>query len=108
LWEKLPEYTELRWDIFPWPMLNKPLSPEDITYAAVDAYLSSPYHPEKEKQQKDRIKEQIRKWHPDRFETKLLPKVIEEDKVRVKEGAGSVARNLNDLLTKSNIPTFFN
>ncbi|KAJ3918927.1 hypothetical protein F5877DRAFT_41522 [Lentinula edodes] len=107
LWEKLPEYTELRWDVFPWPMLTKPSSPEDITYAAVYAYLSSPYHPEKDKPQKDRIKEQIRRWHPDRFETKLLPKVIEEDKVKVKEGAGSVVRNLNSLLTKSNTPSFF-
>ncbi|KAJ3732916.1 hypothetical protein DFJ43DRAFT_996252, partial [Lentinula guzmanii] len=107
LWEKLPEYSELRWDFFPWPMINKPSSPEDITYAAIHAYLTSPHHPDKDKHQRDRVKEQIRKWHPDRFETKLLPKVIEEDKAEVKEGAGTVVRHLNNLLTKSNPPNFF-
>ncbi|KAF9068829.1 hypothetical protein BDP27DRAFT_1223558 [Rhodocollybia butyracea] len=107
LWEKLPEYTELRWDIFPWPMLNKPSSPEDITYNAIRTYVLSPHYPEKEKPQKDRIKEHIRRWHPDRFETKLLTKVIDADKERVREGAGSVVRSLNDLLTKSNTPSFF-
>ncbi|KAJ3842278.1 hypothetical protein F5878DRAFT_556058 [Lentinula raphanica] len=107
LWERLPEYTELRWDYFPWPMVNKPSSADDITYAAIHAYITSPHHPDKDKHQRDRVKEQIRRWHPDRFETKLLPKVIEEDKERVKEGAGTVVRHLNNLLTKSNLPNFF-
>ncbi|KAE9389451.1 hypothetical protein BT96DRAFT_766625, partial [Gymnopus androsaceus JB14] len=98
IWQQLYDYPELRWDIFPWPMLSKPSSPEDITQHAISAYVFSPHYPEKEKPEKDRIKEQIRRWHPDRFETKLLTKVIEADKERVKEGAGSVVRTLNNLL----------
>jgi len=108
-WSKLITYDELRWDTLPWPMLKKPSVPEDITSGAIHAYILSPHYPEKDKSRstKDRIKEHIRRWHPDRFETKMLTKVIEGEKEKVKEGAGSVVRNLNDLLTRSNVPSMF-
>ncbi|KDQ60294.1 hypothetical protein JAAARDRAFT_125679 [Jaapia argillacea MUCL 33604] len=91
----------LTWDSFPWPMFKRPTSPEDITTVAIGAYVLSPHYPG-DKVGKDRIKEHIRRWHPDRFETKLLPKVVEGDQERVKEAAGVVARGLNELLTRSN------
>lgn len=101
--------SELRWDSFPWPMIKKPSGPDDITYAAVDAYIFSPYYPEMDssKSEKDRVKEHIRKWHPDRFDTKWLPNVIKKDQSLVKEGAGQVVRYLNDLLAKKNSPGLF-
>ncbi|KAG5641344.1 hypothetical protein DXG03_005457 [Asterophora parasitica] len=107
MWEKLPSVTELRWESIPWPTFRAPKIPEDITYNAVLAYLQSPLYPEKDKSRpyKDRLKEHIRRWHPDRFETKTLTRVIEEDQERVKEAAGSVVRTLNDLLTRSNAPS---
>ncbi|KAL4264702.1 hypothetical protein AB1N83_005378 [Pleurotus pulmonarius] len=106
-WSRLTTLEELTWDSFPWPMLKKPVSSEEITPAAVSAYVLSPYYPDKTKSDKDRIKEYIRRWHPDRFETKYLVRVVEDDRERVKEGAGTVVRNLNDLLTRTNAPSLF-
>ncbi|KAJ8691928.1 hypothetical protein PTI98_011447 [Pleurotus ostreatus] len=106
-WSRLTTLEELTWDSFPWPMLKKPVSSEEITPAAVSAYVLSPHYPDKTKSDKDRIKEYIRRWHPDRFETKYLVRVVEDDRERVKEGAGTVVRNLNDLLTRTNAPSLF-
>ncbi|KAF8999177.1 hypothetical protein BDQ17DRAFT_1171870, partial [Cyathus striatus] len=102
VWARLPTLEELHWHDFPWPMLKKPSSAEDITYTSINVYINSKYQPDEDKPLKDRIKDHIRRWHADRFETKLLPKVVEEDREKVKEGAGAVVRNLNELLTRIN------
>lgn len=104
MWSHLNSFGELTWDSFPWPMLSKPTCAEDITEAAVSKYVQSPYYPERDptKTEKDHVREYIRRWHPDRFETKMLPKVVEGDKEKVKAGAGEVARALNEILHKLN------
>ena len=89
---------DLRWDKFPWPMFSTPSNPEAINSGAILAYLSAECYPDKMRLFKDRIKDQIKKWHPDRFETKLLPKVAEGERELVKLGAGEVVRYLNDLM----------
>jgi hypothetical protein len=107
-WAALPNLEELQWHSFPWPVWKPPKDPEDLTSIHVGAYVLSQYHPsEKSKSSKDRIKEHIRRWHPDRFETKYLPKVKQEDREKVKEGAGVVARVLNEMLTRSNVHDVF-
>lgn len=102
-WDMLPKRDELQWDNFPWPMFTLPKDPEQITGGAIFAYLKPDCYPGKDKMMslKDRIKDQIKKWHPDRFDTKLLPKVVESEKEVVKVGAGTVVRYLNDLLDKA-------
>jgi hypothetical protein len=103
-WARLKSLDDLGWDSFPWPMFKKPTEPEELTSVAIGAYVLSPHHPtDKSKAARDRVKDHIKKWHPDRFETKLLRKVREEERERVREGAGLVARNLNEMLTRSNI-----
>jgi hypothetical protein len=102
MWVRLAEAEMLTWDSFPWPMLKKPTSPEEITTPGISAYILNPLGPGKEKPSKDRIKEQIRRWHPDRFETKLLPKVDSTQTDQVKAGAGAVVRCLNELLARTN------
>ncbi|KAG6849730.1 hypothetical protein H0H93_005847 [Arthromyces matolae] len=96
----------LHWNAIPWPVFFVPKSPEDITLSAVAAYLQSPLLPlqDKSKPPKDRLKELIKKWHPDRFENKYLPRIVEGDREKVKEGMGEVIRSLNELLTKVNTP----
>jgi hypothetical protein len=107
-WAALPSSEELRWHNFPWPVWKPPKDPEDLTSIHIGAYVLSQYYPgDKSKSSKDRIKEHIRRWHPDRFETKYLPKVREEDREKVKEGAGVVARVLNEMLTRSNVHDVF-
>lgn len=41
-------------------------------------------------------------WHPDRFETKSLRKVVEDEREKAKHEAGNVARYLGDLLRNEN------
>jgi hypothetical protein len=109
LWKRASEGSELAWNDFPWPMARTPNGPDDITYALINAYMQSPHWPDKEKSKttKDRIKDQMKKWHPDRFETKFLPRVQERWKETVKLGAGNVTRHLGDLLRKENEGNLF-
>ena len=106
LWTRLRLNTlyELSWNDFPWPMARQPSNPDDMSMSQIDAYIQSPLFPDMDKSRtpKDRIKEHIKRWHPDRFETKLLPKVVEDEREKVKLGAGKVARYLGDLLRKEN------
>jgi hypothetical protein len=99
-WDKLQMSTALKWDDFPWPVFKHPSGPDDVTTPGITAYMLSPLHPA-DKSPKDRIKENIRRWHPDRFETQLLTKVKESDRDSVREAAGTVVRTLNDLLRSS-------
>lgn len=107
-WARLSNLDVFTWYSFPWPMLQRVNSPEELTVQAIRAFVLSPHHPnERNKSAKDIIKDYIKRWHPDRFETKFLPKVREDDREKVKEGAGVVARNLNELLTRqSSLPDF--
>ncbi|KAF9475418.1 hypothetical protein BDN70DRAFT_864944 [Pholiota conissans] len=103
LWTQLPDKVDSVWNDFPWPMLKPPATPDDITANHVTAYMRSPCWLDSDKKStKDRVKEHMKRWHPDRFETKYLPKVVESEKDRVKQGAGNVARLLSDLLRKEN------
>lgn len=96
-WISLSSRTSLRWSDFPWPMLKRPSNPEEITTMAIQSYVLSQYYPDKSRSEKDRVKDCIKRWHPDRFETKLLNKVVEEEKEKVKEGAACVVSSLNEL-----------
>jgi len=99
-WDKLQMSAALKWDDFPWPVFKQPSSSDDVTTPGVTAYILSSLHPV-DKSPKERIKENIRRWHPDRFETQLLSKVKESDRDSVREAAGTVVRTLNDLLRSS-------
>ncbi|KAJ7788401.1 hypothetical protein B0H14DRAFT_3892454 [Mycena olivaceomarginata] len=101
-WAKMSSHTEVTWDMLPWPMYKKPNSAEEITSGAVDAYIMSPNYPEPEKSTKDRVRQHLRRWHEDHFNQKVLVKVGEADKERVKAAAGTVTRNLNNLLERTN------
>jgi hypothetical protein len=105
-WELIREAYKIRWDTLPWPVFRRPKGPEDLTTDAIGAYVLSQYYPT-DKSYKDRIKEHMRRWHPDRFETQFLPKVNEEERETVKEGAGWVVRALNELLARTNAAGMF-
>jgi hypothetical protein len=104
-WARISTLDVLGWGSFPWPTLRQPNNPEELTTVVISAYVLNQFAPT-DKGEKDRIKEHIRRWHPDRFETKLLPKVRPEDRERVKEGAGQVVRSLNELLTRTSSSLF--
>jgi hypothetical protein len=100
-WSKMSAHSEVTWDMLPWPMHKKPNNAEEITLGAIDAYIMSPHYPDQEKSTKDRVRQQLWRWHEDRFNQKVLSKVSERDKERVKAAAGTVTRNLNNLLERA-------
>ena len=103
LWIRLNLLNELSWNDFPWPVGEHPSNPDDMTLPQISAYVQS-YYLDKDNSRtpKDSLKEHLKRWHPDRFETKLLPKVVEDEREKVKHGAGNVARYLSDLIRKEN------
>ncbi|CAL1709227.1 unnamed protein product [Somion occarium] len=103
LWNLLPQAEHLGWASFPWPSLKKVNRVEDLTPEAIGSYYLNHLWPV-EKSPKERIREHIRHWHPDRFESTYLTKVRDSDHEKVKEGAGIVARTLNDLLRRTTAP----
>ncbi|KAF8881244.1 hypothetical protein BD779DRAFT_1025484 [Infundibulicybe gibba] len=105
-WEVLSTLDELRWGAFPWPLLKPPSGPHEITLTAINAYIISP---ERDGTQttKDRVREHLRRWHPDRFETKFLGRVVRSEQETVKLGAAAVTRSLSTLLTQLNTHTLY-
>ena len=100
-WRQLKDSDNLGWNSFAWPVFKRPSEPEDMTTTAISAYVHSKYAPGADKSPKDRIKDHLKRWHPDKFETRILPRVAEEERERVKTGAGIVVRGLNELLNRN-------
>jgi hypothetical protein len=100
-WQELKDGGDLpllRFDILPWPVLGSAVTgPSDITLQRIQEFV---YHPLRRgmesKSRRDRVRMEILKWHPDKFNAKILGKVIDPDQVA--EGAGLVARFLTQIM----------
>ena len=107
LWNRIavPSTEQFTWSDIPWPMAKTPNSPEEISQRLIEEYIRSPAWPDKDgvnMTTKDRIKDSLKRWHPDRFDNRCLVRVIDSDKERVKMASGNVVRYLNELLRKEN------
>ena len=100
-WRQLKDSDNLGWNSFAWPVFRRPSEPEEMTSSGISAYVQSKYAPGAERSPKDRIKDHLKRWHPDKFETRILPRVAEEEREKVKTGAGIVVRGLNELLNRN-------
>lgn len=83
----------------PWPLISTPSSPSSIVPANIAFFLLSNLH-SKDKTRRERLREAMQRWHNDKFEPRILPKVVEEDRKAVKEGVDVVVRCLNELLER--------
>ena len=102
-WTELKEGRELpplSFEILPWPVLGLPAyGPSDITLARVEEFVFHPLRSGWEmKSRRDRVRAEILRWHPDKFNAKVLGKVINPDSVS--EGAGVVARFLTEIMER--------
>jgi hypothetical protein len=43
------------------------------------------------------------RWHSDKFEGRWMARIEEEDRPKVKEAVGAVARSLTELMTKPDL-----
>lgn len=82
----------------PWPVLAHVTLPEQITYSAVEEFL---FHPLRAvKSPKDRLRGEVLRWHPDKFDAKILSKVMVEEIEMVREASGHVVRILTQMMMK--------
>ncbi|KAI0628395.1 hypothetical protein C8Q77DRAFT_1162138 [Trametes polyzona] len=108
----------LKFGDVPWPVLPPPLSSssskrdertvvvlEDLTAEAIAAFLLPPSErpvPEDaeaaKKERKEKLRETMLRFHPDKFEGRVMRLVRDSDKELVKEAVGIVARTLNTLM----------
>ncbi|KAJ8473424.1 hypothetical protein ONZ51_g7872 [Trametes cubensis] len=111
-----PEGT-MRFADVPWPVLppsssskrgeqQLPIALEDLTTDAISSFLlPATVGPADEetakKDRKEKLRETMLRFHPDKFEGRVMRLVRSADKEMVKEGVGIVARTLNALMNES-------
>lgn len=96
---------ELRVQDVPWPVLVTDISVDTLSVEAVSSFLLSDSRPadsdgDTKKERKDKLRETMLRFHPDKFEGRVLRRVHEADRERVRECAGKVARVVNELLAQ--------
>ncbi|KAG8833883.1 hypothetical protein FRC17_009925 [Serendipita sp. 399] len=84
----------------PWPLLHPPRTSEDINSVAIRRFLASEYQPTPDRSPRERIKDALLRWHPDRFSNRVLDHVREDQREEVRRGVDVVVRCLNELLAK--------
>jgi hypothetical protein len=84
----------------PWPLLHPPSSCDGITTVAIRMFLASE-HQSSDKSLRDRIREALLRWHPDRFEGRIMEHVRADQRGEVKKGVDIVVCCLNELLSKA-------
>ena len=110
-WDTLlsPDETASRFLTFrdiPWPCHaaystpdNQDFSLDDLTTDSMSEFLFLPAKESTESTQKIKaIRETLLRFHPDKFEGRVMSRVSEADRARVQEGIGIVVRMLNELM----------
>jgi len=88
----------------PWPVIN--INPTDLSQIRPEHIQEFLIHPLREnsdasgrgKNGRLKARDELLKWHSDRFDQIVLSKVREEDKLAASEAAGIIARVLTDML----------
>jgi hypothetical protein len=101
-WNELDNLKALSWDSFPWPVFNKLNKVEDLNHDEVKMYLrllhQSGSGGASGLSKEDCLREHYRRWHPDRLEAKVLNKVYERDREKVRMCAKEITRILEEVM----------
>jgi hypothetical protein len=111
--------TELRYADIPWPIYNpspkqKP-NPHHLTKGSIQSFLSdlavfqctqtfqfdAAEAVDLQKEEKKVLREAIKNYHPDRFLSKILPRVREREQEKVKAGMENCSRVLTELIMEN-------
>ena len=86
----------------PWPVLQTPSQPADITRAQVENFFLAPdiYGNVDSRTQVQVLRREMRNWHPDRFNSTVLPLVYEDQLPLIMEGSLVVSGILIELFKK--------
>ena len=76
-------------------------SADQITYRDVRAFLSHPLRSGIEgKPARDKVKSEVLRFHPDKFNARIIPEIKPAQQVVAQEIAGAVARILTTIMTE--------
>ncbi|KAG1803462.1 uncharacterized protein BJ212DRAFT_1449879 [Suillus subaureus] len=86
----------------PWPTFQQGCaSPDDISRRSMEEFIFHPLRPGMEtKSRKDRLKVEILRFHPDKFNSNIVRKLRECDRERASEIAGALARILTNMMAE--------
>ena len=85
----------------PWPVFSTISSADQITYQEVRAFLFHPLRPGVEgKTAREKVKSEVLRFHPDKFNTRIVPKIHPSQQAVAQEIAGAVARILTTIMTE--------
>jgi hypothetical protein len=90
----------------PWPVQGEPSNISQITAEAVSSFLFLPGDQGHDEAGRGRVrKEELRgtilRFHPDKFEGRVIPRVKDEERAAVREGANAVTRAVTALMGSS-------
>jgi hypothetical protein len=84
--------------------LSVTVSLDDLTAEAISMFLlppstsTSPMGDQEKKERKEKLRETFLRFHPDKFEGRIMKRVEEGEKVKVRQAIGQVVRVLNTLM----------
>ena len=85
----------------PWPVFGVVSSADQITYHDVRTFLFHPLRLGVEgKTARDKVKSEVLRFHPDKFNTRIIPKVQPAQQPVAQEIAGAIARILTTIMTE--------
>ena len=111
--------TELRYADIPWPIYNpspnQKLNPHHLTKGSIQSFLSdlalfqcnqiflseATEAVDLQKEEKKVLREAIKNYHPDRFLSKILPRVREREQEKVRAGMENCSRVLTELIMEN-------
>lgn len=86
----------------PWPVVDIfPTKPDEIQPDHIEEFLTHPLRVQfcgGYKTTEEKLIDELKKWHPDRFNLVVLPKVWEQDRQAVSDAAGMIAGVLTAML----------
>ncbi|CCO29505.1 hypothetical protein BN14_03518 [Rhizoctonia solani AG-1 IB] len=85
----------------PWPVFSQPSSISQLNSKAIGAFLLSSLHDGGGATRRDRIRNAMRLWHPDKWMGRYMNRVDPRHSQSVKDGVNAVARALTELLASS-------
>lgn len=83
----------------PWPVFSPPSSVSHLNSRTVGAFVLSSLHDGGGSTRRDRVRNAMRLWHPDKWVGRYMTKVDPRHAQAVKDGVNAVARALTELLT---------
>ncbi|KZS97125.1 hypothetical protein SISNIDRAFT_482062 [Sistotremastrum niveocremeum HHB9708] len=92
----------LTFDDVPWPSFTSPQPEEDLNISVVSEFLFSPLRPTP-KNRKEILRESILRWHPDKFEGRVLAFVQPQDAEAVRQLSAAVMQSLRRLMDEDNL-----